>query len=153
MRSCRDCPRHGQWYCDVCADLAASQGIIVDRDPMGTRLRQALGLQRVPLTLAPDVAEGTLQGAVHKLCHDLGLLYYHAVKSKLSTPGLPDCLILRPDIPGPLYTWELKREGEEPKPAQRRWLDAFARATSIQTGVYYPADLPAITALLTRRSP
>jgi hypothetical protein len=151
--SCRQCPPHGQWYCDPCADLAAREGLTVPRDPMSTRLRNALGLQRAPLTLAPESAEASLQNAVHKLCHDLGILYWHALKSQGSTPGMPDCLILHPDIPGPLYAWELKREGEEPKPAQRRWLDALRRATGIHAATYGPADFPTMVEILTRRSP
>jgi hypothetical protein len=101
--------------------------------------------------LAPEAPEADLQGRIHQLCTHLGLLYYHAVKSRLSTPGLPDCLIVHPDG-GPLYAWELKRTGAQPSPAQRRWLDALARATRIETGRYAPADWPHLQAVLTRRT-
>jgi hypothetical protein len=137
--ACPTCPAHGQWYCEHCAALAARAGISLPR-----------AHRREPLSLPPAVDEKTLQGAVHTLCHDLHLIYYHAVKSQLSTPGLPDCLICHPDLPGPLFAWELKRAGAHPTPAQRRWLEALARVTHVETGVYGPEDWPTITRLLTQ---
>ena len=109
-------------------------------------------LHAVPLR--QDTSEADLQGRLQKLCTDLGFLYWHVVgkAAKTSTAGLPDALILHPDAPSPvLYAWELKREGEQPSPAQRRWLEALARVQQIETATYYPHDWPTMVDRLTIR--
>jgi hypothetical protein len=102
--------------------------------------------------LPATAPEKSLQNEVQRLCTHLGHLYYHTLKSKGSTAGLPDCLIL-PAGSATLYALELKQTGHHPSPAQRRWLDALAHVTRIETGTYYPADWSTIVALLTRQSP
>ena len=99
--------------------------------------------------------EEEVQGLVQQLCTDLGLLYFHLVgkAAKTSSPGLPDALILDPEALAPtLFTLELKRTGEQPSPAQRRWLEAFARVQRVHAGTYYPKDWELIQQLLTRRA-
>jgi hypothetical protein len=96
------------------------------------------------------VPEKSLQEEVRLLCHHLGYLYYHTLKSKGSTAGLPDCLIVPPGSTT-LYAWELKRTGAQPSPAQRRWLEALAQVRSVHTGTFVPADWPQIVELLTRK--
>lgn len=104
--------------------------------------------------LPAHAPEGALQGRLQQLCGQLGYLFYHAYKSQKSTPGLPDCLVIVPDDRpenNVLYAWELKAQGEHPSPAQRRWLEAFAKVRRVETGVYYPKDWPQLVELLRRQ--
>jgi hypothetical protein len=114
--------------------------------PGGCRLIEGTRRPALPA----DAAEADLQGRLHQLCTQLGYLYFHTTQPKRSTAGLPDALILHPDG-GPLYCWELKRTGEHPSPAQRRWLDALAQATGIASATYWPNDWERIVAQLLRR--
>jgi hypothetical protein len=102
------------------------------------------------LTLPDDAPEDALRSRIQALCKVTGHLYWHAKKSQQSTPGFPDDVIVHPDG-GPFFLWELKRSGEEPRPAQRQWLDAARNASHLETGVYRPCDWARIYTLLTRR--
>lgn len=100
-------------------------------------------------TVLPATApEKDLQEQVRQLCKQWDILYHHTWKSQHSTPGFPDCAIVHGEA---LYLWELKREGKEPSPAQRRWLEAFAKVTRVESGTYWPKDWPHLVALLTRK--
>jgi hypothetical protein len=102
------------------------------------------------LTLAPEAPEDALRGRLQSLCATTGWLYYHALKSKGSTPGWPDVALVHPDG-GPLYLWELKREDEQVSGAQQRWLDALAKVTRVEVAVMRPRDWTMIQETLARR--
>jgi hypothetical protein len=114
--------------------------------PGGCRLLQGALVQPLP-SAAP---EKDLQSEVQTLCTHLGYLHYHTLKSKGSTAGFPDSLIVRPEG-GTLWALELKRTGQHPSPAQRRWLEALAQVTRVHAATYSPAEWPRIVELLTRQ--
>lgn len=105
----------------------------------------------VPGHLDPESPEGTLANRLYTCATTAGWLYYHTHDSRKSTPGWPDVALAHPDG-GPLYLWELKSARGQVSPAQRRWLEALAHCTHVETAVYRPGDWPAIAARLTRRA-
>lgn len=145
--SCHQCPPHGQWYCERCADYAARAGLLLPREPT---------MKRLALHLDADAPEGDLQGKIQQLCKQVKALYWHALKSQGSTAGMPDCLIVAPEDNATndgltLHVWELKHESEQPSPAQKRWLAALAKVTRIDVATYYPKDWPIIVEKLLRK--
>ena len=75
-------------------------------------------------------------------------LIYHTHNSKRSDPGFPDLVLCRER----LIVVEVKRDGENPTPAQERWLIGLARA-GVETYLWRPSDWPEIEAVLKRREP
>jgi hypothetical protein len=87
--------------------------------------------------MTEDRGPDSLNAHVRRLMKDLGLMGYHTLRSLGSEPGYPDWTICGPQ--GVLFR-ELKRQGKNPTPAQRQWLDALA-ATGQDVGVWRPEDL------------
>ena len=97
-------------------------------------------LARVQGTPAAAVSEAQLLARTREVCKRLGMLFYHTRDSRGSDPGWVDVATVRPEG-GTLYLLELKRLGETPTLAQRRWLEALARVERVESGVLYPDDL------------
>lgn len=88
--------------------------------------------------IAQLMLEDQLEENVRQLCASLGLLYYHTRDSRRSPEGYPDCAIANPR--GGYIVRELKRQREQPTPAQQGWLDALTWS-GIDAGVWRPVDL------------
>jgi len=139
---CTQCDHAGRWYCDVCADRGASVGLTLPRQP---------GRVLLPSGVLPqDATEEALRTHLRPLAQQLGYLHYHTRNSRKSEAGWPDDALVHAQRPGPLFLWELKRVGESPSPAQRRWLEALERVTAVHVGVYTPADWTDMQRLLIR---
>lgn len=82
------------------------------------------------------MSEDQLEDAVERLARSFGWLAYHTRRSKGSEPGFPDLVLVRGGLQ---LVVELKRDGEHPTPAQRKWLDAFELA-GVTTAVWRPED-------------
>ena len=137
------CPPHGKWYCDWCADAAARQvggGVILPRRDAPRRV-----------TLPPEATEEQLRAKLKDYAHPRGWLHYHTRKSQGSSPGFPDDCLVHPSG-GALILVELKTDDQSSQPSafQRRWLDALAKVTHLETGVYRPQDWPRLERLLQR---
>lgn len=91
------------------------------------------------------MAEKHLQELVRQTCGLGHWLYYHTHRSQHSPAGFPDVLALRE---GRLIAAELKRAGQDPTPAQTRWLEAFQAVRTVDVYLWTPADLPAILEVL-----
>lgn len=59
--------------------------------------------------------------------------------------GWPDLFLVRGDR---LIVAELKRDGEQPTPAQRGWLEALKAVRHILVGVWRPRDVDDVTKVL-----
>lgn len=116
----------------------------------GLALDPALTVRPPVSAMDPLSPEGVLEARLRTFALQAGYLYYHTHNSKRSDPGYPDCALVHPDG-GALYLWELKSAEGQVSPAQRRWLDALARVTHVESGVYRPADWGTLQGLLTRR--
>jgi hypothetical protein len=103
--------------------------------------------------LPQKAREVALEERVRQLCEATGHLRYHTHKSLGSTPGFPDDAIVKETCDNPegstLHLWELKREGEQESPAQRRWRAALQQVTRVDVQVYWPADIEIIADILT----
>lgn len=97
----------------------------------------------------PAMSEESLLAAIRKLARMTGFLTYHTRLSKGSEPGWPD-LVLLSVRQRRLIVVELKRDGEQPTPAQELWLGALA-AVGVETGVWRPRDLPEVATVLRGR--
>ena len=135
-----------QGYCERCTALAKRAGVVLDPVPSVLRPMEA------------EAPEGLLQERLRALCvPTLGLLYYHVYLSKKSYAGYPDVTILtpadllRPGEESTLYLWELKSEAGVVSGTQRRWLEALARVTRVETGVFTPKDWPIMVEKLLRK--
>src|SRR5215475_1080786 len=113
------CSRFTPHYCSQCQALAARAGLLLPQAPGAT---------------APtEGSEASLETTLRTYLSHTGYLAYHTHNSKRSAPGFPDWAIIHPDG-GPLFLWELKSQsqGAQPSPAQRRWLEALAKATTVE---------------------
>lgn len=95
---------------------------------------------------AIDCLEEELDAAIQRIAKRHNWLSYHTRNSKRSTAGWPDRVYCKPPK---LLIVELKRESEEPTPAQMVWLAAL-RACGVDVRVWRPSDWPSIVATLTR---
>lgn len=73
-----------------------------------------------------NLTERELQAQVIELAKLLGWMVYHTYDSRKSEPGYPDLTMAHADT-GAVIWAELKREGQLPTAAQRRWLMALGR--------------------------
>jgi hypothetical protein len=99
--------------------------------------KPAAGLGANPV--AEAMSEDDLEAGMRRILKDLRLkLAYHPWKyhAKRAREGFPDWTITGP---GGLIFRELKRQGEEPTPAQQAWLDTLAAWADAD--VWYPSDL------------
>jgi len=102
-------------------------------------------------TAPTEGSEAALETTLRTYLASAGYLAYHTHNSKRSAPGFPDWAVIHPDG-GPLFLWELKSQSQsaQPSPAQRRWLEALSKATTVETGLYRPSDWPRMQRLLER---
>jgi hypothetical protein len=91
------------------------------------------------------MAERALQELVRQACGVNGWLYYHTHRSQHSPAGFPDTMVIQGER---LVAAELKREGQEPTPAHRQWLEAFQQVQVIETYVWRPSDLAQVLEVL-----
>lgn len=61
---------------------------------------------------------------------------YHTWNSKRSASGFPDLIMARDGI---IIFAELKREGEDPTPAQREWLEELAKCEHVKVFIWKPS--------------
>jgi hypothetical protein len=113
-------------------DYMARQGFALD---------PTLTVRHVPLSVDPASTEAAFQARLQQFAKAAGYLYYHTYSAKKSDPGWVDTALVHPQG-NTLFLMELKSRDGEVGPAQRRWLEALARVTRIDTGVYRPADWP-----------
>jgi hypothetical protein len=99
-----------------------------------------VAIEAIDDQLARAMSEAELQESVRRLCEGLGLLYYHTHDARRSPEGFPDCVIGSPRG-GRIIVRELKRERQNPTPAQQKWLNALGSAHGISAGVWRPRDL------------
>jgi VRR-NUC domain len=118
----------------------------------GLALDPALTVRPPASGMDPRSSEAALESRVQVYATETGWLRYHTQGkgSRRSAPGFPDDVLVHPNG-GPLYLWEYKSATGQVSPAQRRWLDALAHVTHVETGVYRPEDWATLQALLTRR--
>ena len=95
---------------------------------------------------ADIMPERDLQETVRQIALAHGWDYSHVHDSRHSPSGFPDVVTIHEGMGRGLVA-ELKREGEEPTAAQRRWLALF-RAMGWETHVWRPRDLDEIQRLL-----
>jgi hypothetical protein len=131
------------------SDRLTEADVIAHAQRHGLALDAALTVRPQGSALAPETPEGMLEARVRTVAMQAGYLYYHTYNSKHSNPGYPDCALVHPEG-GPLFLWELKTESGQVSPAQRRWLDALAKVTHVESGVYRPTDWARILDKLTR---
>lgn len=86
---------------------------------------------------APTMTEKMLQGAVVNLAKLLGWRCYHTFLSIRSTPGFPDCCLVRGER---LVFAELKSELGKVSQAQTEWLDALEQVPGVEVFVWWPTD-------------
>lgn len=96
--------------------------------PAQLKRRQAAGMK-----------EAELQEQVRQIALASDWIFYHTWNSRKSSPGFPDCVMLRGDR---MVVAELKREGKKPTPAQQEWLSAFREVTD-EVYIWRPSDLVA----------
>lgn len=94
--------------------------------------------------------ERVLLAQVREIAKRCGFATYHTHLSKKSEPGFPDVVLLKPPL---LLFAELKRQGERPTAAQHAWLTALGQVQQVAAHLWYPADLPQIIAVLSRKEP
>lgn len=93
-----------------------------------------------------EPAEKEYQATVVEYARLRGWLVYHPFDSRHSEAGFPDLTMAK----GPrVICAELKRDSEEPTPAQRAWLAALA-AGGIETYVWKPSTWDEIVEVLSR---
>lgn len=84
------------------------------------------------LTLEKDWSQ-----TVYDAARSLGWRAYRVLRSRGSTPGVPDLLMLRP--PRLLFA-ELKDERSEPTAAQVAWLEELGTVEGVETYLWRPQD-------------
>jgi hypothetical protein len=80
------------------------------------------------------------QNEVLDVLHWHGWTTYHTFDSRRSDPGFPDVVASKR---ADLFVAELKRETEQPTPAQRAWLARFM-LRGIDAYVWRPSDMDAV---------
>ena len=98
---------------------------------------------------APRLAEDQFLQQVRDLAKLTGWKTYHTHNSQRSEPGWPD-LVLASSAQRRTLFIELKAADGKVSEPQQMWLDLLA-ASGLETGVWRPADLPAIRAILRGR--
>lgn len=140
------CPSDGSYFCVRCLQLAARAGLTL--------------LPPAPSPLRPDDAEepeGAFMERLRKLAVDMGYLYWHQYSAKKSTPGMVDCIMVKPveclapGEPSTLHMLELKTETGQLTPAQRRWIEALQRVTQVNARMLRPSDWPEMVEKLRNR--
>jgi hypothetical protein len=91
--------------------------------------------------------EKTFQDELNRHARALGWQTYHPWRSDHSADGFPDTILLKA---ADLLAWELKMPGQEPTPAQQRWLTGFAAVTHVESHVWTPEEWDTLLARLKR---
>lgn len=100
-------------------------------------MTRTLSVDEFRAEAARSMSERDLQEQVRQIALANGWCFFHPWRSDHSTAGYPDCHCLRGDRQ---VVIELKREGKDPMPAQRNWLEAFGDAGA-EVYVLRPSDL------------
>ncbi len=130
----------------------SEQDVVDHLARLGLPLDPTLTVRHPGSAMAAEASEDVLTARLRTFALQAGYLYYHTHNSRKSEAGWPDVALIHPGG-GPLYLWELKSAAGVVSPDQRRWLDALAQVTHVETGVYRPADWTTIQTLLTRKRP
>jgi hypothetical protein len=88
----------------------------------------------------PEKGPGGLQDLFNDAVAGLPrpVIYHHDTDSRKQEEGWPDCLVIGA---GGVMLAELKREGEDPTPAQERELEKARRSGAVRfVRVYRPSD-------------
>ena len=115
---------------------------------------------------ALPASEKELQQRIVDLAREFGWMTQHVYRARLedgsgrtttSSTGWPDIVAVHPGW-GRVLVLELKGPKGKVEPDQERWLVAFQSVARAAPGVVHafavwPADLPAVSRLLTRRHP
>lgn len=91
------------------------------------------------------MSEAELLQAVRELAGFRGWLVYHTHRSERSEPGFPDLVLVRGER---VIFAELKTVRGRTSTHQERWLSALRQAPGVETYLWRPADLKAISAAL-----
>ena len=91
-----------------------------------------------------ETTEKQFQGQVEEFLKLFRWKYYHTWNSENSEEGFPDVIGLRPPR---LLVAELKKEGEEPTPAQWDWLDWFS-LVGTEVYVWHASDIDEVMKIL-----
>lgn len=100
---------------------------------------------RAVLTAA--TSEKAFQQTVIEMATALGFTVYHTWRSDNSPAGFPDIIAIRGNR---LLAWELKSARGHLSIQQVDWLTAFSGVERVEIGVYRPADMDLVEALLRR---
>lgn len=96
----------------------------------------------------PPLSEARWQSQVIALAAYLGWRVYHTHDSRRSAAGYPDLTMVHPRKRR-LVMAELKKDGEEPTPEQRLWIEDL-RAAGVEVWVWRPADIEDVKRTLLR---
>ena len=96
------------------------------------------------------LSERTFQGQVLAAARQCGWLAYHTQDSRGSAKGFPDLVLAKSGHP--LYCWELKTKEGKTTTEQQHWLHVLPLTGPAQVGVYRPADLEGLLAVLARQA-
>lgn len=100
--------------------------------------RGSLSVEESRRLLDLAVPEKDLQASVKRLAKANGWLFYHTLDSLGSDEGFPDCVMVNAAA-GRIVFAELKREDEDLRPAQERWMRALL-AVMNRIGVDAPLE-------------
>lgn len=117
-------------------------------------------------TTALPTSEKELQKRITDLARKFGWMVNHTYRARLedgtwrtttTATGWPDLLLVHPGW-GRVLVLELKGPKGKVEPDQARWVSAFQQVARNAPGVVhsfvvYPADLPKVSRLITRRAP
>lgn len=92
------------------------------------------------LTLEKDWSQ-----TVYDAARRCGWRAYRVLRSKGSTPGVPDLMLLKP---GRIIFAELKNEKGDPTAAQSEWLAELATVPGVETFLWRPQDWDAVSRIL-----
>lgn len=91
------------------------------------------------------MTEKELERIVKDAANLFGWARYHTHRSDFSPAGWPDEALCRPPR---LVLAELKGEKGKPSPAQQDWLDRLGQVETVETYLWYPADVDTIARIL-----
>jgi hypothetical protein len=100
--------------------------------------------------MQPRVSERAFMQAIRRVAVREGWKAYHTYTSKRSEPGFPDLVLIKPPV---VLFSEVKRHGAQPTLDQQRWLEALQCCTQVETYLWFPEDMAAITARLQGERP
>lgn len=114
------------------------------------------GMAKLPGLSGPDLVRAALKRAIPErdfqaqvldIARLFGWRLYHALDSRGSEPGFPDCVLVKD---GRLIFAELKTELGAVEPDQQAWLDDLGQVKGVEVHLWRPRDLDAIETTLRR---